>query len=105
MDIDSYNIVLTDNAKTDLEEIYKYISENLIEPNSANRLMEKIEKEILLLERNPYSCVEVIVKPHKKKYRKLVIGKYIVLYRINEELKEVVIDDIIYGKRDYLAQN
>jgi len=103
MDIDNYNVVLTDSARINLEEIYKYISEKLLEANIANKIMNKIETEILLLESNPYRCMEVEVKPHKKKYRKLTIGKYIVLYRINEGKKEVVIDDIIYGKRDYLA--
>ena len=104
MDINNYKIVLTDSAKIDLEEIYKYISENLLEINTANKLMNKIEKEILLLEVNPYRYIEVEVKPNKKKRRKLVIGKYIALYRINEELNEVVIDNIIYGKRDYLEK-
>lgn len=102
MDTKNYKIVLTDSAKIDLEEIYKYIAERLIETATANKIMKRIEKEILLLEDNPYRCIEVMVKPHKKKYRKLVIGKYIVLYRIIEDSKEIVVDNIIYGKRDYL---
>lgn len=102
MDTKNYKIVLTDSAKIDLEEIYKYIAERLIETDTANKIMKRIEKEILLLENNPYRCMEVIVKPRKKKYRKLVIGKYIVLYRIIEDSKEIVVDNIIYGKRDYL---
>ena len=63
MDINNYEIILTDSAKIDLEEIYEYISENLLETNSANRLMEKIENDILRLEQHPYSCIEVQVKP------------------------------------------
>ena len=47
MDINNYEIILTDSAKIDLEEIYEYISENLLETNSANKLMEKIENDIL----------------------------------------------------------
>ena len=103
MDIRDYKILLTDSAKSDLEEIYKYIAEKLIEVDTANKIMEMIEKEIILLETNPYGCIEIIVKPHKRKYRKLLIGKYIVLFRIIERNKEVVIDNIIYGKRDYLV--
>lgn len=103
MSIDKYNIVLTDNAKMDLNEIYDYISKELLEAKIANKIMERIEQEILSLENNPYRYMEVTVKPYNKKYRKLVVKKYIVLYRINEGKKEVVIDDVIYGKRDYLA--
>ena len=43
MDTNIYEVVLTDTAKEELEEIYKYISENLLEKVAADRLMEKIE--------------------------------------------------------------
>ena len=102
MDINNYEIILTDSAKIDLEEIYEYISENLLETNSANRLMEKIENDILRLEQHPYSCIEVQVKPNNKIYRKFVTGKYIVLYQVDDRYKQVIIFNVIYGKRDYL---
>lgn len=103
MDVDRYKIVLTDSALADLEEIYQYITERLMEKNIANKVINRIEKEILLLESNPYRCIEVVVKPHKRKFRKLLIRKYVVLYRINEYNKEVIIESVIYGKRDYLV--
>lgn len=78
MDINKYEIIFTDLAKEELEEIYKYISENLLEVVMANRLMEKIEQSIIRLEKNPYSYVEVHIKPHNNLYHKLVIGNYIV---------------------------
>lgn len=87
MDTNNYEIVLTDVAKEELEEIYEYISEHLLEPSVANRLMEKIEQKILRLERNPYSCVEVQIKPHSETYLKLVIDNYIVLYEVDETYK------------------
>lgn len=43
MDTNNYEIILTDNAKIDLEEIYEYISNELLETNTAKNLMEKIE--------------------------------------------------------------
>ena len=102
MDTDNYEVILTDVAKEDLEEIYEYISEHLLEILAANRLMEKIEQKILRLEQNPYSCVEVHIKPHNEVYRKLVIDNYIVLYEVDENYKQVVVYRIIYGKTDYL---
>ena len=50
MDTNSYEIVVTDIAKKELEEVYKYISEELIEINIANKLMDKIENYIVLYE-------------------------------------------------------
>lgn len=102
MDTNNYEIVLTDIAKEEIEEIYEYISEHLLEPIVANRLMDKIEQNILRLERNPYSCVEVHIKPHDEIYRKLVIDNYIALYEVDEKYKQVVIYRVIYGKMDYL---
>ena len=102
MDTNNYEIVLTDIANEELEEIYKYISENLLEVSVANKLMEKIEQSFLRLEQNPYSCVEVHIKPHNDVYRKLVIDNYIALYEVEEDYKQVVIYRVLYGGMDYL---
>ena len=102
MDTNTYEIVFTDTAKEELEEIYEYISEHLLEVETANRLMDKIEQSIFRLEQNPYSCVEVHIKPHNNIYRQLVTDNYIALYEIEETYKQVVIYRVIYKKRDYL---
>ena len=102
MNTDIYKIILTDTAKLDLEEIYEYINKKLKEHNLALKITSKIEKNILSLENNPYRYMEVKIKRHNIPYRRLIVGKYIVLYRIKEEYKEVIISSIIYGKSDYL---
>ena len=40
MATNNFKILLTNTAKEELEEIYKYISEKLLEKNSADRLIE-----------------------------------------------------------------
>lgn len=50
MDINTYEIILTDTAKEDLDDIYNYISEHLYSLEAAKNLMDKIEKSILTLE-------------------------------------------------------
>lgn len=102
MDTNNYEIVLTDIAKEEIEEIYEYISQELSEILAANRLMDKIEQNFLRLEQNPYSCVEVHIKPHNEVYRKLVIDNYIALYEVDEKYKQVVIYRVVYGRMDYL---
>ena len=65
--------------------------------------MEKIETNFLILENNPYSCVQVCVKPHNEIYRRLVIDNYIALYDIKEEDKQVIVYRVLNGKMDYLS--
>lgn len=40
MDTNTYEIVFTDIAKEELKDIYKYISEHLLEVGVANRINE-----------------------------------------------------------------
>lgn len=102
MDINTYEIILTDVAKEELEFIYEYISKTLSAKKAADNLMEKIEKSILMLEKTPYACKEVSIKSHNELYRRLIVDKYIVLYQIEEKYKQVVIYKVIYSKRDYI---
>lgn len=102
MDTNSYELVLTDTANEELEEIYEYISKHLVEEQAANRLMKKIEQNFFRLEQNPYSCMEVHIKPHNEAYRKLVIDNYIALYEVDEKYKQVVVYRVLYGGMDYL---
>lgn len=102
MDTNNYEIVLTDIAKEELEEIYDYIFNNLYNELAANNLMNKMEQAIFSLEQNPYKCVEVHIRQSNEVYRKLVVDNYIVLYDVDEEDKQVVVYRAIYGKRNYL---
>ena len=85
-----------------LEERYEYIYENLKEPKIADRLMRKIEKEILSLEISPYRYMKVHIKPRNDVYRRLIIENYIVLYKVNIEDGVVIVYKILYGGMDYL---
>ena len=59
MDIKKFDIILTDMAKKDLEDIYEYIFESLKEIKVADRLMRKIETEIFSLEISPSRYMKV----------------------------------------------
>ena len=102
MDTNNYEIILTDTAQEELEEIYEYISKKLYERLAANRLMEKIEQSFLKLENNPYSCMEVCVKPHNEIYRRLIIDDYIALYDVEEKYKQVIVYRVFNGRMNYL---
>ena len=102
MNTNSYKIILTDTAKEELQGIYEYISNKLLEKQIAKKLMNKIEQNIMKLEQNPYLYSKVCVKPHNDTYRRLIIDNYVALYDIEENEKQVIIYRILYGRMDYL---
>jgi addiction module RelE/StbE family toxin len=99
--LSKYTVKYSKDAKQDLIEIKKYIKYNLQEPNIANKLINKIRKEIDKLIDNPqiYSIIDDdFIK--KLSIRKIIIDNYIVFYRINENTVEIV--RVIYGRRNWI---
>ena len=97
-----YNIEYSMEAKQDLIDIKRYIKYNLQEPNTAQKLIAKIKKEIDSLKDNPemYSIIDDdIIK--RFKIRKLVVDNYIVFYRINDENIQIV--RVMYGRRNWIT--
>lgn len=100
-----YELILTDRAKQELEDIYEYISKSLMAEKAAENLINKIERNILRLETMPESCSIIEeFKERKKQYRKLIINNYLAIYRIDEEKRKVYIIRIVYGGRNYLNE-
>ena len=52
--MDKYGVKLMSRAQRDLDGIYAYIAQTLLEPGTALALVERIEKEILSLDQMPY---------------------------------------------------
>ena len=104
MDI-KYEIIVSEKAKHEIDDIYRYISKSLMAEKAAENLVNKIERSILQLEAMPKlgSRLE-IYKLKKYTYRKLIINNYIVLYRIDEERNIVYIARVVYGGRNYLNE-
>lgn len=84
-------------AARDLDNIYKYISENLLVPDTAYNFIELLENEILSLENMPYRCSERKVGRYANKgYRELFVKNYVIIYRISEIDKSVIIVTVKY---------
>ena len=97
-----YNIEYSMESKQDLIDIKRYIKYNLQEPNTAQKLITKIKKEIDRLKDNPemYSVIDDdLIK--RFKIRKLVVDNYIVFYRINDENIQIV--RVMYGRRNWIT--
>lgn len=98
-----YEVEFTEDCIKEIDDIYEYISGKLMASLSAKRLMRKIEREIMLLEKNPKIYVEVnLTDKLKRKYRRMLVNNYVVLYTVDEENKKIYVAHMYYGKRNYL---
>ena len=97
-----YDIDITESAQKDLENIYFYISEELLENESAINTIIEIKEKIFSLETMPgrYSLVNNL-SLSKMGYRHVNVKNYIILYLINEKKKTVIIARIIHERMNY----
>ena len=95
-------IVVSPEALNELRGIKEYISVNLTNPTSAERITDKIIDTIGRLAESPElgPSLDPKVEFHTD-LRYLVVGKYIVVYQARKEKKHVA--RIFYGGMDYIS--
>lgn len=100
--MDKYEVRLMNQALQDLNEIYGYIESNLQEPGVAVELLDALESEILSLEYLPYRCSERRAGSFANSgYRQLMVKNYIVIYRIDEAHKQVLVVTVRYARSSF----
>jgi plasmid stabilization system protein ParE len=103
MDSNDYEIEVTNSAHLEIAETFEYIAETLFAPKAALSLWENIQKVYGTLKKSPYLYS---VSDHQelaaKKIRRVVIGRYLLLYTVDDTLKTVFILHFVFGGRDYL---
>lgn len=89
-------------AYRNLDEIYSYIATQLQAEESARNLIDKLEEVILSLEVMPYRGAERSVGVYANQgYRQVFVNNFTIVYRIDEERKQVIIVTIRYSKSNY----
>lgn len=97
-DSETYSLVVSENALTDIETITWYIAKIKQQPLNAIRVGEKILQTIDRIEKNPLAFRECEEIPTKTKmYRKAVCMSWNIIYRIKSN--KVLILGIIHGSR------
>lgn len=96
-----WTVKYTKSAYSELNAIYVYIAEQLLEPeistNQVKRILSAIGDLDVMPHRNPLYPKE----PWKSLgLRKLPVDNYMVFYATNEEKEEVIVMHIFYGGRD-----
>lgn len=100
--LDKYAVQLLSRAVRDLDEIYGYIARTLQEPGTAANLIGALEEGILSLEQMPFRCPERRTGSFAHQgYRQLFIKNYVIVFRVDEGKKQVVIVTVQYAKRQF----
>ena len=99
--MNKWRVVLTPEFKQEFRNIYAYIAEVLLVPDTAKKQALRILEQVEGLNEMPDRFVLVEKEPwHSCGLRKLIVDNYIVFYYPNEQTKEVVVFHVFYGGRN-----
>lgn len=99
--MEQYEVKITEPAQRQLQEIIRYIAGDLQEKQTAIRMLDTLEKEILSLSTLPNRVALTEEEPwHSAGIRKLPVKNYLVYFWVNEEQKQVQITAVVFGRRD-----
>ena len=97
-----YQVKITPQAFHDIDMIYDYIARHLLEPGTANNLVDEIEAGIFSLEEMPNRGAPRRIGNYANKgYRQLFIKNYTIVYRVDETEKQVIIVTVKYAGSDF----
>jgi toxin ParE1/3/4 len=100
--LDKYVIKLLSRAYRDLDGIYAYVAKTLLEPSAAQKLLNALEEAIIGLEELPQrGTLRKNGASADKGYRQLFVKNFIVIYRVDEAEKQVVIVTVRYSKSQF----
>lgn len=98
-----YNVCITDDALLDMENIYNYISCELLAPQNARDQYNRIAKAVLSLEELPERNRVFDSEPeHSLGIRKMVVDNYLLCYIVDSD--EVTVIAVFYGASDVLSR-
>ena len=101
--MEQYEVVMSDKADDDMDEIYKYISENLQEPVIAANQYNRIADAILTLEQMPDRIKLMNSEPERiRGLRQLHVDNYTIFFTITGSV--VNIARILYSASDVCSK-
>lgn len=100
--MDKYHVKIYSRAYHDLDEIYRYIAHNLLEPGTALNMVQELEEAIYSLEQLPErGTYRRIGAFGTYNYRQLFVKNYIIIYRVLKKEKEVHIVTVRYASSQF----
>lgn len=97
--MERYTVQVTEEALSDMEDIYRYIAEKLQSPDNALGQYNRIADEILSLDAFPERYRLVDFEPERSKgMRRMLVDHYSVFYVVRNS--RVVVTDVLYSSSD-----
>ena len=97
-----YEVLRTDTADAGIRRIILYFAQNFGN-NVALKKLDEIEGRISILEDDPYIGTDPKYPVLKRQgYKVLVLEKYLVFYKIDEDNKKVTIYAVVDQRQDYI---
>jgi len=94
-----YEVLLSEKASKDMEDIYDYIAKILLAPDTAANQYDRIADAILTLEEMPDRIRIMDSEPERSKgFRPLVVDHYTAVYVIKND--KVYIVRVLYSATD-----
>ena len=101
----AYRIIITPDAIKDLAELSDYIADMLHAHDTALSYVRAVREEISSLSDMPERYKLVDDEPwHSRGLRRFLVKNFYVYYRIDEQAKMIYILNVIYARRDQMAQ-
>ena len=98
-----YPIFWTDIATEQLMENIRSIALDSGSPEIALSVMEEIETKVKLLETTPLiGAIPKYLTLKRRGFRYLIVSKYLIFYKVDEDKKRVIIHAVFHEKQNYL---
>lgn len=90
-----YSVNISSQADKDIRAIYEYIALSLMSPENADAQLSRLEERINNLDNLPKRF-----PIYKNDIRFMPVDNYLVFYTVDDNLKNVSVLRVMYGRRD-----
>ena len=103
--MNEYGVRVTRLALGQMKKIVHYISNDLMAPDAADNLLDKLKAEITKLSSFPKKQALIDEEPWRTEgVRKIVVNNFLIYYWVDDENNRVQVTAVIYSRRDQIRQ-
>jgi plasmid stabilization system protein ParE len=100
-----YEVLFSRQVRLDIANITDYYKNVYCSKTAAVNLAKALRKSLFALSDLPYLYPEVFTLDNKPTgYRKIVVKRCVLLYRIDENRNEIILQRLFHGSQDWLNQ-
>lgn len=97
-----YKVFVTERAKSDLAEVYSYISTELQSAATADNVIDSLQRAVKDLSIMPNRYHRYMEEPwFSEGVRYFSVRNFSVFYTVDEDEQRVFVVHVIYSKRDF----